>query len=149
MFGNIISIVDEFVKVENASHKVESSLVGMHIVFEKTHRVVCEILSITREEIECIMIGEFTDSGFLSGIIHKPNYDSKIRILNKDEAVMLLGNQRVDTPTDLYIGKSLIYDGFNVSANIDRFFSKKQRSISDNGIAFCMLYIVYFRDVKM
>ena len=133
MFGNIISIIDEFIKIENISHKVESSLVGMHIVFEKGYRVVCEILSITKDEIDCIMIGEFTDSGFLSGIIHKPNYDSKIRMINKDEVIMLLGNQRVDTPTDLYIGKSLIYDGFNVSANIDRFFSNHFAIIGNTG----------------
>lgn len=133
MFGNIISIIDEYIKIENISHKVESSLVGMHIVFEKNYRVVCEILSITKDEIDCIMIGEFTDSGFLSGIIHKPNYDSKIRMINKDEVIMLLGNQKVDTPTDLYIGKSLIYDGFNVSANIDRFFSNHFAIIGNTG----------------
>lgn len=133
MFGNIISVIDEYIKIENISHKVESSLVGMHIVFEKNYRVVCEILSITKDEIDCIMIGEFTDSGFLSGIIHKPNYDSKIRMINKDEVIMLLGNQKVDTPTDLYIGKSLIYDGFNVSANIDRFFSNHFAIIGNTG----------------
>ena len=133
MFGNIISIIDEFIKIENTSHKVESSLVGMHIVFEKNYKVVCEILSITKEEINCIMIGEFTNSGFLSGIIHKPNYDSKIRMINKDEVILLLGNQKVDTPTDLYIGKSLIYDGFNVSANIDSFFSNHFAIIGNTG----------------
>ncbi len=133
MFGNIISIIDEYIKVENASKKVESSLVGMHIVFEKKYRVVCEILSITTDEINCIMIGEFTESGFLSGIIHKPNYDSNVRMINKDEVIMLLGNQSIDTPTDLYLGKSLIYDGFNVSANIDRFFSNHFAIIGNTG----------------
>ena len=133
MFGSIISIIDEFIKIENISHKVETSLVGMHIVFEKQYKIVCEVTSITKEVIECIMIGEFTNNGFLSGIIHKPNYDSKIRIVNKDEVIMLLGNQSVDTPTDLYIGKSLIYDGFNISANLDRFFSNHFAIIGNTG----------------
>ena len=133
MFGNIISIIDEFIKIENLSKKVESSLVGMHLVFEKKYRTVCEITSITKDEIECIMIGEFTDNEFLNGVIHKPNYDSKIRMINKDEVILLLGNQNVDTKSDLYIGKSLTYDGFNVSANMDRFFSNHFAIIGNTG----------------
>ncbi len=133
MFGSIISIIDEYIKIENLSKKVESALVGMHLVFEKEHKIVCEITSITREEITCIMIGEFANNDFLSGILHRPNYDSKIRLISKEEVVLILGNQKIDTPTDLYIGKSLTYAGYNVSANIDRFFSNHFAIIGNTG----------------
>ena len=133
MFGNVISVSDQTIKLENLSKRVETSLVGVHIVFENKYRIVAEITSITREVIECIMVGEFINNVFNRGIVHKPNHDSQIRIINSSEVVYLLGNQDVDTPTDLYIGKSLIYDGFNVSANIDAFFSNHFAIIGNTG----------------
>lgn len=133
MFGNVISVSDQTIKLENLSKKVETTLVGVHIVFENKYKIVAEITSITREVIECIMVGEFINNIFNSGIVHKPSHDSKIRIINSSEVIALVGNQDVDTPTDLYIGKSLIYDGFNVSANIDSFFSNHFAIIGNTG----------------
>ena len=133
MFGNVISVSDQTIKLENLSKKVETTLVGVHIVFENKYKIVAEITSITREVIECIMVGEFINNEFNSGIVHKPSHDSKVRIINSSEVVSLVGNQDVDTATDLYIGKSLIYDGFNVSANIDSFFSNHFAIIGNTG----------------
>ena len=133
MFGNVISVSDQTIKLENLSKKVETTLVGVHIVFENKYKIVAEITSITREVIECIMVGEFINNVFNSGIVHKPSHDSKVRIINSSEVVSLVGNQDVDTATDLYIGKSLIYDGFNVSANIDSFFSNHFAIIGNTG----------------
>ena len=133
MFGNVISVSDLTIKLENTSKRVETSLLGVHIVFENKYKIVAEITSITREEIECIMVGEFINNIFNSGIVHKPSHDSKVRIINSEEVIALVGKQDVDTKTDLYIGKSLIYDGFNVSANIDNFFSNHFAIIGNTG----------------
>lgn len=133
MFGNVISVSDLTIKLENTSKRVETSLLGVHIVFENKYKIVAEITSITREEIECIMVGEFVNNVFNSGIVHKPSHDSKIRIINSEEVISLVGKQDVDTKTDLYVGKSLIYDGFNVSANIDNFFSNHFAIIGNTG----------------
>ena len=133
MFGNIISIVDECIKIDNAAKRVEASLIGMHLVFEDNHKVVCEVSSISRDEISCVMVGEFMDNVFYSGVIHKPTYDSKIRLITREEVVSLLGNQKVDSEGSLYIGKSLAYDGYNVSANIDNFFSNHFAIIGNTG----------------
>lgn len=133
MFGNVISVSDLTIKLENTSKRVETSLLGVHIVFENKYKIVAEITSITREEIECIMVGEFVNNVFNSGIVHKPSHDSKIRIINSEEVIALVGKQDVDTKTDLYVGKSLIYDGFNVSANIDNFFSNHFAIIGNTG----------------
>ena len=133
MFGNVISVSDLTIKLENISKRVETSLLGVHIVFENKYKIVAEITSITREEIECIMVGEFINNVFNSGIVHKPSHDSKVRIINSEEVIALVGKQDVDTKTDLYVGKSLIYDGFNVSANIDNFFSNHFAIIGNTG----------------
>jgi len=133
MFGKIISIFEQNIKLENLSKRVETTLVGVHIVFEDKFKVVAEITSITRDEISCILVGEFINNQFYSGVLNKPTADAKARIVNKDEVIALVGNQQIDTPTDLYIGKSLIYDGFNVSANIDNFFSNHFAIIGNTG----------------
>lgn len=134
MFGNIISISDQTIIIENTKGRVETSLIGVHVVFEDKYKVVCEITSMNREVIECIMVGEFVNgNNFYSGVIHKPSSNSVVRIVNKDEVIVLLGNQGIDTPTDMYIGKSLVYDGFNVSAKIDDFFSNHFAIIGNTG----------------
>ena len=133
MFGNVISIVDEYIKIENISKQVDSSIVGMHIVFEYKYKIVCEILSISRDEINCMMIGEFLDGKFITGIMHKPNSNYKIRLVNKDEVIALLGNQSVDSKECIYLGKSTIYEGFNVSADIDKFFSNHFAILGNTG----------------
>ena len=133
MFGNIISVLDQCITIENAAKRVETTLLGVHVIFEGKYKIVCEITSITRDFIECIMVGEFINDKYSSGVVHKPTSDSKIRIVNKEEVVSLVGNQGIDTPTDLYIGKSLVYDGFNVSANIDSLFSNHFAIIGNTG----------------
>ncbi|NLC47743.1 MAG: DUF87 domain-containing protein [Tenericutes bacterium] len=133
MFGSIKSVTDDIIILENASGKVETTLIGVHIVFEEKYKIVCEITAISRDSIECIMVGEFIDNIFSSGLIHKPTHTSKVRIVNREEVISLVGSQNIDTPTDLYLGKSLIYDGFNVSANIDNLFSNHFAIIGNTG----------------
>ena len=133
MFGRILSIYDQIIVLENNAHKVEASLIGVHIVFEEKYKIVCEISKIDADIIECVMVGEFVNGIFNSGIVHKPTNTATIRIVNKDEVVALVGNQKVDSDSDLYIGKSLIYEGFNVSANIDDFFSNHFAIIGNTG----------------
>ena len=46
MFGRILSIHEYVVILENASKVVETSLVGVHIVFEEKYKIVAEITKI-------------------------------------------------------------------------------------------------------
>ena len=133
MFGRILSIYDQMIILENNAHKVEASLIGVHVVFEEKYKIVCEISKIDADIIECVMVGEFVNGVFNSGIVHKPTNTATIRIVNKDEVIALVGSQKVDSDTDLYIGKSLIYEGFNISARIDDFFSNHFAIIGNTG----------------
>lgn len=133
MFGKILEVHEYNIRVENATHKVETGLIGVHIVFESQYKIVAEITKITSEYIECILVGEFTDVGFHSGITHKPLYNSLIRIVNKDEVACLVGSQEIDTAEHLYLGKSLTYEGFNISANMDNMFSNHFAILGNTG----------------
>ena len=133
MFGSILSVYDYKVIIENATKRVDTSFLGVHVIFEDKYKVVAEITKITKDEIECIQVGEFVNGKFISGVTHKPSGNAKVRLVNKEEVITLLGNQSLDSPTSLYIGKSLIYDGFNVSCNINEFFSNHFAIIGNTG----------------
>ena len=133
MFGKIISIHEYTVVVENLLKRVETSILGMHVIFEGKYKVVGEITTINESTIECVLVGEFIDNKFYGGMTHKPNGNSHIRLVNKEEVYNLVGNQNVDSKDDIYIGKSLTYDGFNVSANIDKFFSNHFAILGNTG----------------
>ena len=133
MFGKIIEINESKIIVENISGKVETSLLGIHVIFEDKNSVLAEIAAITMNTIECILVGEFVNGEYHSGIDHRPSSNSLIRPINKGEVVTLVGNQSVDTPNELYIGKNITYTGFNVSADINNFFSNHFAIIGNTG----------------
>ncbi len=133
MFGSIISINDKNVLIENLSNKVEASLLGVHIVFEEKHLIVGEIVNITKESIEVVLVGEFVDNIFHGGIIHRPSPFSLIRVINTEEVISLLGKQDIEGVDSIYIGKSTAYQGFNVSASLDDFFSNHFAIIGNTG----------------
>ena len=133
MFGRVLSVREYIVVIENTSKRVETSLIGVHLVFEEKYKIVAEITKIDVNEIECIIVGEFRQNKFESGMMHKPSINSKIRVVNTAEVVSLLGNQQIDSKTNIYIGKSLIYDGFNITANINQFFSNHFAIMGNTG----------------
>ena len=134
MFGKILAIENETVTIENTTKRVESTLIGVHIVFEDVKfKVVAEITNMEVTSVKAILVGEFINNVFRSGIIHKPTSQAKIRIVSKDEVIELLGNQTIEGKSDLYIGKSLVYDGFNVSANMNDLFSNHFAIIGNTG----------------
>lgn len=133
MFGKILSVHEHFITMENTSGKVETALIGVHVVFEEKYKVVAEITSIDSDVINCILVGEFIGEGFNSGIIHKPTANSIVRIVNKAEVIALVGKQEIDSAENLYLGKSLIYEGFNVTADITNFFSNHFAIIGNTG----------------
>ncbi len=133
MFGKILSVYENTILIENLLKRVETSFLGVHIIFEDKHKIVAEITKITPEVIECILVGEFEDGKFYSGMTHKPSASANIRVVNKDEVINLLGEQTIDSNTSLYLGKSLIYDGFNVSVGINNFFSNHFAILGNSG----------------
>ena len=133
MFGKIVLVHDYSVVIENLLKRVETSFIGVHVIFEDKHKVVGEITRITTDEIECILVGEFINNEFITGMTHRPSSSATIRLINKEEVINLVGDQQVDSPDTIYLGKSLIYDGFNVSARINDLFSNHFAILGNTG----------------
>ncbi len=134
MFGKIFSISNGHVLVENLTKKVESSFLAINVVFEfQTQKIIGEIKEITEEYFKIDFIGEIIGNSFKNGIINRPSKDSVIRLIYKQEVPLLLGEQDPENINSLYLGKSLKYNGFNVSADINNFFSQHFAIIGNTG----------------
>lgn len=134
MFGKILSINDIDVIIENTSKKIESSLLGVHIIFDSgIEKIVGQINDMTLENIHVVLVGEIFNDHFEPGIVKKPNLNSTIRIIYKNEVPLLLGSQVKDEKNNLYIGSSLVYKDYIVSSKLNDFFSNHFAIIGNSG----------------
>ncbi len=156
MFGKIIDIYDNYVIIENATHKLEVNYVNFHVVFPENDRsVVGEIVGMNEDEIKVFLVGEIKNDRFSSGVLRKPNFNSKPRIVYKSEVEKFLGSQDIGSSDTLYVGKSLTYDGFNVCANLNDFFSNHFAILGNTGsgkscgVSRILQNLFYHNDDKM
>ncbi len=156
MFGKIIDIYEDYVIVENATHKLDINYMNYHVVFPENGRlVVGEIVSMNENEIKIFLVGEIRNDKFNAGVIKKPNFNAKPRIVYKSEVEKFLGNQDIGSIDTLYIGKSLIYDGFSVSVGLNDFFSNHFAILGSTGsgkscgVARILQNLFYHNDEKM
>lgn len=134
MFGKVISIEDNIVILENLSQEAQANYLNIHVVFPEDNRsVVGEIININTDVINILLVGEIRNNVFTSGVIKKPTFKSGARLIYKSELELILGRQDIASRNTLYLGKSNIYEGYNVSANLTDFFSNHFAIIGNTG----------------
>ena len=134
MFGKIIGVIDNDIRVINLAKKAEVSLIGIHVVFEKDQsKFVGVIDNINEEEIFIKLIGEIHNNVFIAGNIKKPTLSFSCRVINKDELQMILGNQNFKEKNTLLIGSATNYDGFKVTVDKNDFFSSHYAFLGNTG----------------
>ena len=134
MFGELLDVYDNYAIVENKTGQIETSYLNIHVIFSDNNRkVVGEIISIDKNTIKVLLIGEIVNDVYINGIVRKPNLSGGCRIIYKSEVELLLGNQELDNINSFYIGKSLVYDGFNVTSKFNDFFSNHFAIIGNTG----------------
>ena len=134
MFGSILKIYDDHVIIENKSNVIDTNYLNLHVIFsDNDKKVVGEIINIERDIIDILLIGIINDNVFTSGLVRKPNLSGGCRVIYKSELELLLGNQDLDNVDSFYIGKSLVYDGFNITSKFNNFFSNHFAVIGNTG----------------
>ena len=134
MFGEIIDVYDNYVILENKSRTIDSNYLNLHVIFNDSNRqIVGEIISIDKQSIKILLIGEIKDDKFLNGLVKKPNLSGGCRIIYKSEVELLLGRQDLDNVESFYIGKSLVYENFNITGNFNDFFSNHFAIVGNTG----------------
>lgn len=133
MFGKIIRIEKNNIYIKNETHKTDTTLMGCHVIFEEeTRLVVGEITFIDEEIIKILLVGEIINHSFSSGVVRKPSGNGQIRIINKDELELIIGSNEIKKGY-LLLGKSAIYDNFNVSVPLNDFFANHNAIIGNTG----------------
>ena len=134
MFGNLLDVYDNIVVIENTTGNIETNYLNLHVVFNDSNRkIIGEIISIDKNIIKISLVGEIVENKFINGVLRKPNLSSGCRIIYKSELESLLGRQDIDNNESFYIGKSLLYDNFNITGNFNDFFSNHFAIIGNTG----------------
>ncbi len=132
MFGKIVYINDSVAHIENLGGSAASNdLMNMHIIFEDNNqRILGEITEINDKVIKVRFLGEYIDNRYVNGVLRKPLLSSKIRIINSNELLTLIGTLNEKT---FVLGESAIYKGFKLCPNVNDLFSNHLAIFGNSG----------------
>ncbi len=132
MFGKILYISDTEAHVEVPKEGAPSTnIMNMHVIFEDEGRkVVGEVEDLGAEIMKIRFLGEIENGIFVGGVIRKPTFNSKIRMISQDEVGLLLGD---DTPSTFIIGESPLYDNRPIRVDINSLFASHMAIFGNSG----------------
>ena len=134
MFGKITEIIDNYVYVENSNHELKNNILNIHVVFpEANHGLVGEVLSVNVDVIKIFLVGEIRNGVFFPGVMRKPSFQTIPRIIYKQELELLIGKQDSNDKSNIYLGKSVTYEQFDVKINLNDFFSNHFAILGNSG----------------
>ena len=133
MFGKIVNIIDRILYVENLKKQSLTNFIGYHVVFEDKKKIVGEIIFVNDNEFQIRLLGEIKNSMFIPGIDIYPFSTATCRLVYKNELELIIGNQNIYDVKNILFGKSSIYDGFSITANLNDFFSNHFAVIGNTG----------------
>lgn len=131
MFGNIESISKSSAIVNiKYNDKLIKDITNLNVVFESENsKILGSIESIEKNSIKINFLGEFTNNKFIPGVIKKPTLKSKIRIINKEELNILIGNNS----KSFILGVSPLYNNFPIKITYNNFFSNHTAIFGNSG----------------
>ncbi|MCR5787867.1 MAG: DUF87 domain-containing protein [Bacilli bacterium] len=133
MFGELIAIDGNNIRVKNLSGKINLQCLNYHVIVpEKDKNYVGEILHMTDEEVLISLIGEIVDGKFYQGLTKKPSAANGIRFLYKSELELLIGHQS-NIISEFEVGDSAIYNGYKVCASTETFFANHFTILGNSG----------------
>lgn len=134
MYGKILGIDGNNIKVENLTHKIEIGFIEYHVVFESNNsKFVGFINNVFEEYFSITLIGEIKRNRFVSGVFKKPSLESKVRNISREEIELILGKQDYMDRDTLLIGNSVIYNGMKVTVSKSNFFSSHFAILGNTG----------------
>lgn len=122
MFGKIMYISDNIAHVENlGSGNSSADLMNVNVIFEANEqRILGEITEVNPEYYKIRFLGEYVNNKYINGVLRKPLLSSKIRIINNEELLEIVGTL---SNKSFVLGKSAIYKNFTVCPSINDLFS--------------------------
>ena len=134
MFGKVIEIVKNHIKMINTTNVSQPGVMGYHVIFdEEDRKVVAEITACDDKYFEANLVGEIINNFFTSGVLRRPSFLSLARIVTKSELELLMGKQDYKSPDTLLIGNSVTYKDYKVTCNINELFSQHFAVLGNTG----------------
>ena len=120
MIGKIVSIRNSIIYVQLTVNVYQlDSLIGKNVTFDDKY--IGEVLSVSTNMLEVILIGEIVNKIFIPGNVSVPPFNAKCRLTTIEEIDIMYG---VDNRKNVIkIGKSSLYENYDIHLNINSFFS--------------------------
>lgn len=120
MIGKIVSVKNGIVCVQLTINIYQTeNLVSKNITFND--RYIGEITGVSSNMLEATLIGEIINKKFIPGSIDMPAFGSSCRLTSLEEIDIIYG---IDRSSNLIkIGKSFIYNNYDICLDINSFFS--------------------------
>ena len=132
MIGSITKIENNIVYLKPSINVYEyGNMIGKHIIFEEQNTtLVGEIKDIDSEIFKITIIGEIINDNFIYGDINKPAFNSKCRLINKNDLDIIFSTSSEDY---LNIGTSSTYKNYEIKLSINPFFSNHFAILGNSG----------------
>lgn len=132
MFDKIIYISDKSANVKlNDNVDVSMNLMNLHLIFEdKDKKVLGEVDDLDGNVVKARFLGEIVNGKLIGGVIRKPSLDASIRVIDKSEIPMIVGE---DKDGYMKLGLSPFYNGYPVYLDVNNFFSNHFAIFGNSG----------------
>lgn len=135
MIGKIIAIEGNMIELKlEIDLQHQDNLINLHVILESNNnKVVAEVLDIKSGIAKLDLLGEIRNDVFLPGVIRKPSFSANVRMIAKEELILIIGNPDITDRDYLYIGKSPLYKEFPVNVKLNEFFSNHFSILGNTG----------------
>jgi len=125
MLGNIFGVEDNTVIIKLDIDILKTkNLIGLHVEMkDEEDRLIGEITDVKDGLAYINLLGELKEDSFVFGVLRKPSFSSKIKLLDNKEIVKIIGIDNYKEGKHLYIGESPIYKNIKIGVDIDAFFN--------------------------
>lgn len=127
---NIREIIENKVIVSTSSNNLQNIL--NHYVFLRDNKLfVGEIVEIKKDELTINLLGEIINNNFTFGISNKPSINASIELINTNLVPYIISYP--NNFTNLYLGKSPIYENIPIYINLNTFFNSHFTILGNTG----------------
>lgn len=130
MIGKIVSVKDSIVFVQLSINIYQTeNLIGKNVTF--ADRYIGEVTAANSTTLEVTLIGQILNNSFVPGSISIPPFNSSCRLTTIEEIDIIYGIAK--DGNSIKVGKSFIYDNYDVYLNVDSFFANHFAIFGNSG----------------
>ena len=132
MLGKIAYLSNNVAHIEiPEGTPVNENLMNMHVIFEdENKKILGEVEDIDSKLIKVRFLGEIVGKRFVGGVIRKPTLQAKLRIIDKEELKLIVGD---NAPGSMVLGKSPLYDSTPIRVDMNDLFSNHMAIFGNTG----------------